>query len=63
MRKNGIFSSWQADVVVINLGTNDGGYIWQNHLTDRDFETAVKEFPPYSQKKIPPQQKSYGHTE
>lgn len=47
------FSSWQADVVVINLGTNDGGYIWQNHLTDRDFETAVKDFLLTVRKKYP----------
>ena len=38
------FNTWQPDVVVVNLGTNDGGFIWQNKLSDLDFEKSVRDF-------------------
>lgn len=47
------FSTWQPDVVVVNLGTNDGGFMWQNKLTDLDFEKGMRDFIAQIRKKNP----------
>ena len=37
-------AQWQPDVVVINLGTNDGGFMWEHKKTEADFEACVREY-------------------